>query len=150
MEKLLLDTNILVVLARGNEDAQRVRRYIDGLANPQLFISVVNVAEAESLVTQWGWGSKKIEALRAIVRRLVTIDIESNHLPLLEAYVHIDTYSKRKKACPKGNMLPQGAVKMGKNDLWLAATAYVLEATLLTMDADFDHLNGAFIQVQKF
>ena len=33
-----------------------------------------------------------------------------------------------------------------------AQTDALLEiaATLLTMDADFDHLNGAFIQVQKF
>lgn len=29
---------------------------------------------------------------------------------------------------------------MGKNDLWIAATAYVTGATLLTTDADFDHL----------
>jgi len=34
---------------------------------------------------------------------------------------------------------------MGKNDLWIAATAHVTGATLLTADADFDHLNGAFL-----
>jgi len=38
---------------------------------------------------------------------------------------------------------------MGKNDLWIAATASVLEATLLTTDFDFDHLKGVFLEVAK-
>jgi predicted nucleic acid-binding protein len=38
---------------------------------------------------------------------------------------------------------------MGKNDLWIAATAYILDATLLTADGDFDHLNGSFLDVKK-
>jgi predicted nucleic acid-binding protein len=38
---------------------------------------------------------------------------------------------------------------MGKNDLWIAATASVLDATLLTTDNDFDHLQNEFLQVAK-
>jgi predicted nucleic acid-binding protein len=38
---------------------------------------------------------------------------------------------------------------MGKNDLWIAATSSVLNATLLTTDGDFDHLNGAYLTVIK-
>jgi predicted nucleic acid-binding protein len=37
---------------------------------------------------------------------------------------------------------------MGKNDLWIAATASVLEATLLTLDHDFNHLRNEFLQVE--
>jgi tRNA(fMet)-specific endonuclease VapC len=36
---------------------------------------------------------------------------------------------------------------MGKNDLWIAATASVLKARLLTTDHDFDHLDGIFLDV---
>jgi len=36
---------------------------------------------------------------------------------------------------------------MGKNDLWIAATAYVIQATLTTTDKDFDHLNKTFINL---
>jgi len=36
---------------------------------------------------------------------------------------------------------------MGKNDLWIAATASVLNADLLVIDHDFDHLHGAFLSV---
>ncbi len=35
---------------------------------------------------------------------------------------------------------------MGKNDVWIAATASVVEAVLLTTDADFDHLDPRFLK----
>lgn len=39
---------------------------------------------------------------------------------------------------------------MGKNDLWIAATAFASNATLLTADRDFLHLNQAFIPVKFY
>jgi predicted nucleic acid-binding protein len=39
---------------------------------------------------------------------------------------------------------------MGKNDLWIAATAHAMDAMLLTTDGDFDHLHNVFFEVQKF
>ena len=36
---------------------------------------------------------------------------------------------------------------MGKNDLWIAGFASVLNATLLAIDHDFDHLSGTFLNV---
>jgi tRNA(fMet)-specific endonuclease VapC len=38
---------------------------------------------------------------------------------------------------------------MGKNDLWIAATASVLSATLLTTDKDFDHLKDVFLSLER-
>ena len=35
--------------------------------------------------------------------------------------------------------------RMGKNDLWIAATARVLGLTVLTTDKDFDHLHPTWI-----
>lgn len=37
---------------------------------------------------------------------------------------------------------------MGKNDLWIAATASAFGITLVTTDKDFDHLNGVFLEVK--
>ena len=37
---------------------------------------------------------------------------------------------------------------MGKNDLWIAATASAFDITLVTTDRDFDHLNEEFIDVK--
>lgn len=52
---------------------------------------------------------------------------------ILAAYVEIDDYSRRR-----------GRV-MGKNDVWIAATAKVEQATILTTDRDFDHLHPHLI-----
>jgi predicted nucleic acid-binding protein len=61
-------------------------------------------------------------------------------------YGKIDAYSQGKL---KDISLPQGmsARNMGKNDLWIAAVAYVLEATLITTDKDFEHLSPALINL---
>jgi len=37
---------------------------------------------------------------------------------------------------------------MGKNDLLIAATASVLNATLLTTDQDFNHLHNEFLNLE--
>lgn len=38
---------------------------------------------------------------------------------------------------------------MHKNDLWIAATALVLDIPLITSDSDFDHLNNTLLQVSS-
>ena len=38
---------------------------------------------------------------------------------------------------------------MGKNDLWIASLAAMLNLQLITTDNDFDHLNGVFFKVRK-
>ncbi|MBK9016619.1 MAG: PIN domain-containing protein [Saprospiraceae bacterium] len=41
------------------------------------------------------------------------------------------------------------ARNMGKNDLWIAATAHATQATLLTTDMDFNHLDGVFFDLER-
>lgn len=65
---------------------------------------------------------------------------------MLETYAEIDSFSKNKLI---GKPLGK-SITMGKNDLWIAATAKVAGATLLTIDSDFDHLNGTYINVKKY
>ena len=55
--------------------------------------------------------------------------------------LNIELYSQGKLASV--DFTPRN---MSKNDLWIAATAYVTNATLVTTDKDFDHLNE-FIKV---
>lgn len=78
------------------------------------------------------------------------LDIEHNNHNLLDAYVTIDAFSQRKIAAPNGQFLGTSSRNMGKNDLWIAATAYVLNAALVTTDDDFDHLHDIFFKVEKF
>jgi tRNA(fMet)-specific endonuclease VapC len=61
-------------------------------------------------------------------------------------YSEIDVYSQSKHPTLH---LPTSARKMGKNDLWIAATAAVHNAVLLSSDADFEHLDGLFLYFEK-
>jgi tRNA(fMet)-specific endonuclease VapC len=71
----------------------------------------------------------------------------STDFALIEAYSTIDAYSKGKAADPSEAHLPDSARNMGKNDLWVAATAHVLGATLFTTDKDFAHLDQTFLDL---
>ncbi|MCC5916162.1 MAG: hypothetical protein JJU02_02425 [Cryomorphaceae bacterium] len=69
---------------------------------------------------------------------------------MIETYIKIDAFSQRKMAAPNGDKLNSSPRNMGKNDIWIAATAYVIGAELITSDGDFDHLNGGWLRVTKF
>jgi tRNA(fMet)-specific endonuclease VapC len=150
MKNIVLDTNILIHINRGNAVARQVKEYVSTFDEPQLFVSVVNIAEAESLVIQWKWELATTKRLRDNMEKFICIDIEQNNPTLLDAYAKIDCYSKRKIKGPNGKLLPQGAISMKKNDLWIAATAHALDAVLLTTDGDFDHLDSLFLELKKF
>ena len=65
---------------------------------------------------------------------------------MMRAYADIDAYSQGKLTRLSS---PFTSKNMGKNDLWIAAAAHVTGATLVTTDADFDHLDGVFIKLEK-
>jgi len=60
--------------------------------------------------------------------------------------VEIDSFSQEKN---RTFLLPQGmsARNMGKNDIWIAATTYALDAKLITTDKDFSHLHQVFFDI---
>lgn len=128
----LLDTNILVYLIRGNALGKAIEaNFALSGSLSRCLISVVTVGEMYSLARQWSWGQKKLDQLQAILSQLVWIDI--NHPDILETYGELDDISNR------------AGRSMGKNDLWIAATAKVSGTTLLTLDGDFDHLAAAHL-----
>ena len=52
-------------------------------------------------------------------------------------------------AAPRGTRPPKPTVPMGKNDLWIAATAHASGAILLSTDGDFEHLDGILLKYKK-
>jgi predicted nucleic acid-binding protein len=40
-------------------------------------------------------------------------------------------------------------LRMGKNDVWIAATSRVTNTTILTTDTDFDHLHGIWLDRER-
>ena len=137
MRRFVLDTNILLAYVRQNEiflTAENQLHLSD--QDAQLIVSVVTVGEINVLAQRNNWGEKKLDLLNQFFEQEVFIvDITIGSPDLLDAYVKIDTFSSGKN--------------MGKNDLWIAATAKVTNAALVTTDGDFDHLDGSHIQLAK-
>jgi tRNA(fMet)-specific endonuclease VapC len=67
---------------------------------------------------------------------------------LVPSYINIDAFSQcsHPEITSYEHKTPRN---MGKNDLWIASTASLLNLKLITTDADFDHLHANFIELQK-
>jgi predicted nucleic acid-binding protein len=106
----------------------------------------VTQGEILSLCYSFGWGEQRKLSLTKLLNQFLIIPIEARDI--VDVYAEIDAFSKGKlpdKPLPVG----MSAKTMGKNDLWIAATAFVTKSTLLTTDEDFDHLSPQFINVVK-
>jgi tRNA(fMet)-specific endonuclease VapC len=104
-----------------------IERYAPFSSENFACISVVTLGELKSFAIQRTWGTV-------------------NQTPIIECYSEIDAFSQ--------NLLPDRPLgktprNMGKNDIWIAATASVADAVLLTTDHDFDHLNKVFLQLER-
>ena len=108
-----------------------------------LAISTVSLGEIDSLAKQFNYGDKRKASLLNIISQLYTIDI--NIKEIIEQYGTIDAYSQ-------GRLIDQplhdSSRNMGKNDLWIAATASTYDMELITTDKDFQHLDGVFFKVR--
>jgi predicted nucleic acid-binding protein len=128
----LLDTNVLVHLIRGKPVGKAIEANF-GLhsALNRSMICIVTVGEAFSLARKWNWGQQRLVHLQNLLAQVVWLDI--NRAPVLDAYGELDDFSNRLGRA------------MGKNDVWIAAVAKVSGMSLLTTDADFDHLHPAHL-----
>jgi predicted nucleic acid-binding protein len=93
---------------------------------PRAVISVVTKGELKALAYKFQWGPDKHGQLDATLASLPAVDISPR--PLYEAYARLDFASASR------------GFKLGKNDLWIAATAVVTGGVLLTTDGDFEPL----------
>ena len=140
----LLDTNILLLYLRENK---RLAAQIDALYAPLAapntsVLSVVTVGEIRSIAIQSQWGVARISKLFQFVQKFPIADIHVE--TIIQRYAEIDAFSQGRLP---GRPLGTSSRNMGKNDLWIAATASVLGLTLLTTDHDFQHLDGQFFDV---
>ena len=141
----LIDTNILVIYVRDTDLTRRLEenlRLLTGRNN--LVISVVSIGEIKSIAKQNKWGEKRVRRLIEILSQFLIADI--NLEDIIESYSEIDTYSQGKL---EGKATSFTSRNMGKNDLWIAATASTLNLELITTDKDFDHLNEDYLQLKR-
>jgi tRNA(fMet)-specific endonuclease VapC len=141
----LLDTNILVTYVRDTEVTRRLEDRLNLLnGENNLLVSVVSIGEIRSIAKQNNWGEKKISKIESIVEDFLITDI--NVETIIERYAEIDAYSQGKL---KGEEATFSARNMGKNDLWIAATASIFDLELITTDKDFEHLNPKYLKLNR-
>ena len=131
----LLDTNVLIELARDSARGRSINNTRDLSRHPwRCAISIVTVGELYSFALQREWGDRRRKEFTNLLRQLVWIDI--HHDDVLDRYAAIDHASRR------------AGRAMGKNDVWIAATAAASGMILLTGDRDFDHLAPEQLSVE--
>lgn len=129
---MISDTNLLI---------NHIRK--GSLPNAQTIIPIVVVGELEAFSLKADWGAQKINFMRHLIDRYPIADIESAIIP---DYAQIDAFSQGKlQTAP----LKSSARNMGKNDIWIAATALYLDMELHTTDNDFDHLPALGLRLVK-
>jgi len=131
--RYLSDTNIFIHYVRQNPLSQFVEQTYaiqSGVAPP--IISSVIVGEIRAFARLRKWGGEKRQRTQTLIERCIIAPIETEEI--YEAYAELNAYS-----------ISVGRT-MGNNDLWIAATALVTDAVLLTTDKDFDHLYPSQIQ----
>ncbi len=142
---LIFDTNIILLYLRDSPIKEVIESdYEPFNLSTETVVSVVTVAELKSISLQNKWGNPKFQKMNNFLSRFVIADINTEDI--IDRYAEIDAFSQGRLVSRKSNF---SARNMGKNDIWIAATASVLEATLLTTDNDFNHLHDEFLSVAK-
>ena len=143
--KYLLDTNILLIYLRSKKTKDYITQTYQPFELPNIpLISVVSKGEIKSIGLRNRWGETRLQALEAFLGALVVVNINAEDV--IAAYAEIDAFSQGKLL---GKPLGMTSRNMGKNDLWIAATAFVTGASLMTTDGDFDHLSGVYLNLIK-
>lgn len=129
----LLDTNILLAYVRRSMLFAWIEaNYALTTSAPTPSISIVTEGEMRALALRLAWGAAKVQRLNQLLSLFIIVPLP--HRNIIDAYARIDHYCV------------QNGLVVGKNDLWIAATAHVTGATILTTDRDFDPLHGLFLQ----
>ena len=140
------DTNILLHTLRKPDFFATLNLRFD-FTNPlnEIYVSAVTVGEIHSIALRNRWGKHRMNDLKERLKTLKTVPVTDDDF-LIQMYSEIDNYSQSHHPTLK---LVGSARKMGKNDLWIAATAAVAQGTLISTDDDFTHLNGLFLFFDK-
>ncbi|MBD2752163.1 PIN domain-containing protein [Spirosoma validum] len=129
---MIFDTNLLINVVRKNLTASN-----------RLVIPIIVVGELEAFALKSDWGVQKVNRMKHLFATYPIADIT---LPVTRLYSQVDAFSQGKL---KDIPLKSSARNMGKNDIWIAATALYLDMELHTTDNDFDHLTALGLQLVK-
>ena len=145
MSRYLLDTNVLLGYTKSANWIQVLRDdYNLDDSHVILFTSIICCGEILALAERNNWGKSRKDELQNTLNQITTINIDKE--PILNAYAMIGAWTQGHSVATQKSPPPKPAMPMGQNDLWIAATAHVSGATLLSTDKDFSHLNNVWIK----
>jgi len=130
-QPILLDTCALVFILRGTSTGEEIiKAHSLNERKDKPLVSTVSAGELLALIAQWHWGDDKIKATHELLRKFVIVPITTGTIK--------DVYGELM------NFSMQHGYPLGQNDHWIAATAKVAGALMVTTDKDFDglHENG--------
>ena len=132
---LVLDTSVVVDVARNNRSGQAIlETYSLKNRADRPLISVITTGEMLGIAKAQAWSSDKTKVLHELLSEFVKLELTPEV---------IEAYSDLVALCRQQNHT------MGQqNDMWIAATAKVTGAVLLTGDSGFNWLNPQFIRVE--
>jgi predicted nucleic acid-binding protein len=130
MPTYLLDTNALSDLIR---DHQKIRTNLNTHRGPK-FTTVINQGEIRYGLERLPAGKKKSDLDRRAKAVLKVMSIEAVTEPVAEEYGRL-----------KRSLELQG-ISMQDNDLWIACTAKILGATLVSRDQIFSQVPGLQVE----
>lgn len=132
---LVLDTSIVVDVARNNRSGQAIlETYSLKSRADRPLISVITTGEMLGIAKSQDWTPDKTNVLHELLAEFVKLELTPE---VVEAYSDLVAICRQKNHT------------MGQqNDMWIAATAKVTGAVLLTGDSGFNWLNPHFIRVE--
>lgn len=130
---MIFDSNQLINIVRKNLEALS-----------RLIIPIVVVGELQAFALKSDWGIQKVARMSSLFDTYPIADIT---LPIVHLYAQVDAFSQGKLVAKPLNT---SARNMGKNDIWIAATALYLDMELHTSDNDFDHLTALGLRLVKY
>lgn len=124
MELLVVDTDVASYIFKADT---RARRYLKYLTNHKLIMSFMTLSELKWWALKHNWGENRQQRLREYLLQNYVFYFSDEELCNIWAEVYEFSHRNGKS--------------MSRSDAWIAATALVLEAPLITNNRkDFDHI----------
>ena len=141
--KYLLDTSAIVHYLKFKSVYTRMEKDLSPFSDENTpLVSIVTLGELNSLALRNDWSDTQLVQLNDILSKCEAIPISSE---IIKVYGEIDAFSQGFDEETEGvTGEPQ---HMGKNDLWIAATASSVGVKLITIDKDFSHLADNFLDL---
>ena len=143
MKQYVIDTSIFVSYLR----YRPIRTYLENeyalfSSETDTLISQVTIGELRALALEQKWGSNRRSILRALLQYVVVLDFTPPGL--FDIYADLDAEAETKHPTrPRSG----SSNTIGKDDLWIAATAVATGSPLLTADRDFLLFDSEFLPV---